>query len=183
MTKKDSSIKGIFSPVEKMIEWACGDCTNGHGLTSLDLSTNGKGKQAPKTSVVEFMGDIDDIPQLSFPVPGNKHLVHYMAHYAYVHFVDTPGLIFVTILDPPGISSQFVFSAVFACYPVFLISMCMMFVAGFVVWVLVSATYSVNVCFYIIIIIIIIIIITIVIMIIIIMMMTLIMTLTIKIIQ
>ena len=138
--KRGNMIDGIFSPVPNMIKWACGHCEQ--STTSLNLANNGKGKRASKTSVVSFLEDIDDLPQISFPVAGNNHIVTYRKDFAYIHFVDSPGLILVTILDPPGVSSQFLFSAVFACYPMFLISVCMMIVAGFVVWALVSLFVS-----------------------------------------
>jgi hypothetical protein len=122
-----------------MTEWACGECTNGHGKTTIVTTENGQGGQAFKAGISDVLNDIDDIPEISFPVYGNKYMTKYMGSFRYFHLVDSPGIAFITMSDSlPSI----VLYAVLDCLPLFLIASCLAFVAGCVIWTLVS----INVC-------------------------------------
>lgn len=121
-----------------MIKWACGNCENGHGETDIDMKSNGKGGDAYKQGAIDLVSDIDDVPHISFPVYGNGYMVKYMGMYEYIHLMDSPGVVFITIDDPSETTGKRIISSVFACMPLLLVAVLMAVLAGFIVWVLVS---------------------------------------------
>ncbi|XP_031565189.1 uncharacterized protein LOC116300451 [Actinia tenebrosa] len=131
----DGSFDGVFYNItEQMIKWACGNCKNGHGETDLNMKSNGKGGDAYKPGAIDLVDDIDDIPHISFPVYGNKYMDKYMGMYEYIHFMDSPGVVFITIDNPAGTAGQRIITAVFGCLPLLLIAVLMAVLAGFIVW-------------------------------------------------
>lgn len=123
-----------------MIRVACGICPGhgGTGQTTIDISTNGKKERSAKGSVLEVLRDIDDIPQISFPIYGNKYITRYMGSYAYINLVESPGVAFIATSRPPGSAAMSMMQAVLDCVPMIVLSVCMAFISGFIIWVLVS---------------------------------------------
>ena len=119
-----------------MLTWACGVCINGHGDTVLNMTSNGRGLTSLKDSVVGVIEDIDDVPQVSFPIYGNKDIKKYKGSHQYVHVVDSPGIAFITVREPHGPFA--VSNVVISCLPLIGLAMCMTYIAGFVMWLLVS---------------------------------------------
>ena len=125
-----------------MVHAACGMCP-GHGdFTVIKIDTNGKGKSSAKKSVLEVLNDIDDVPQFSFPIYGNKYITRYMGSYAYINIVESPGVAFLAARPPPGSAAMNMISAVLDCIPMIVLSACMAYISGFVIWVLVSSSYT-----------------------------------------
>ncbi|XP_031571660.1 uncharacterized protein LOC116305827 isoform X3 [Actinia tenebrosa] len=140
-TRKLSSgaIGGLFPEIVfKMTEWACGVCTNGHGKTMINTLANGKGRASFKSSNIDLLNDIDDVPEISFPVHGTKYMSKYGGSYKYVHLIDSPGIAFITVAEPPDSSSLAVMQSIFDCFPLLLIALSMAFMAGVVIWILES---------------------------------------------
>lgn len=126
-----------------MLRWACGECTNGYKKTNVHLETNGKnGGKALKKSVDQVVLDIDDVPQISFPIYGNKYITKYMATYAYIYLVESPGVAFVAGKPPPGTSAKAMISSVFACYPLIIFTTLMATISGIIMWTMVSEAGS-----------------------------------------
>ena len=123
-----------------MIYTACGICPGhgGSGHTKIDIISNGKEKWSAKKSVLEVLNDIDDVPQISFPIYGNKYITRYMADYAYINLVESPGVAFIAGSKPPGSAAMNMMYAVLDCVPMIVLSACMAYISGFVIWFLVS---------------------------------------------
>jgi hypothetical protein len=137
--RSSGSIRGLFPDIVfKMTEWACGECTNGHGKTSINTMENGHGKPSFKSGLLEVLSDINDIPEISFPIHGNKYMTTFMGSYRYVHLIDSPGIAFITVAEPPDSTSLVVMQSIFDCLPLLLVAGCLAFMAGFIIWVLVS---------------------------------------------
>lgn len=139
MNKGDNRMEGIFSKiVTDMIFTACGLCP-GHGSsTIIEITTNGKGDSSGKKSISEVLDDIDDIPQISFPIYGNKYITRYLGAYAYINLVDSPGVAFIAAKSLPGSAAKNMINAVVECIPMIILSACMAYISGFIIWVLVS---------------------------------------------
>ena len=141
VNEEDNKLKGIFSEiVTDMIHTACGICP-GHGdtgHTKIDTVSNGKRKTSAKRNVLEVLKDIDDVPQISFPIYGNKYITRYMAHYTYINLVESPGVAFIATSSPPGSAAMNMINAVSKCVPMIVLSACMAYISGFVIWTLVS---------------------------------------------
>lgn len=141
INEKDQKLEGIFSRiVTDMIHTACGICPGhgGDGHTIIDIISNGKEKWSAKKSVLEVLNDIDEIPQISFPIYGNKYITRYLADYAYINLVESPGVAFIATKKPPGSAAMNMINAVMDCVPMIVLSACMAYISGFVIWVLVS---------------------------------------------
>ena len=127
-----------------MIEWACGDCKNGHGKTVIHLESNGKGGIAGKEGATHVINDLDEVPQISFPIYGNEFMDKYMGMYEYIHLMDSPGVAFITIDDSDGKTEEHIMGSVVGCLPLFVMAMLMALLAGFGVWMFVSNKISQN---------------------------------------
>jgi len=123
-----------------MAQWACGTCINGHGKTTIDIKNNGKGGQALKPGYESMQYDIDDVPEISFPVPGNMYMTKYMGLYSYFYLVESPGIAFITVSDPPISMSYLVMQSIVDCFPMLFIAVCLAYISGIVMWLIVSTS-------------------------------------------
>ena len=138
VNKEDNTLEGVLSGiVTDMVHTACGICP-AHGDTFIDITTNGKQKPSAKKSVSEVLRDIHDVPQISFPIYGNRYVERYLGEYAYINLVESPGMAFIAAKRPPGKAAGNMISALFDCMPLLVLSACMAFISGFMIWVLVS---------------------------------------------
>ena len=138
MNQEDNTVDGIFSHiVTDMIYTACGECP-AYGSTEIDINSNGNKQPSAKESLVDVLGDIDDVPQISFPIYGNKYVTRFGGVHAYVNLVQSPGLAFVAAKRIPGAAATNMINAVFSCFPLVILSACMSFISGFIIWLLVS---------------------------------------------
>ena len=125
-----------------MVHIACGICP-AHGDTIIEISTNGKNGLSTKEDVLEVLKDIDDVPEISFPIYGNKYITKYLGDYAYINIVESPGVAFLAASRPPGGKAMNMIIAVLQTVPLIVLSACMAFMSGFIVWFLVSPEKSV----------------------------------------
>ncbi|XP_078343113.1 uncharacterized protein LOC144628876 isoform X2 [Oculina patagonica] len=133
---EDNTLEGVLSNiVTDMVHYACGICP-AHGDTFIDVATNGKEKPSAKKSVLEVLRDMDDVPQISFPIYGNQYIERYMGEYAYINLVESPGVAFIAAKRPPGKAADNMMSALFDCLPLLMLSLCMAFISGFIIWIL-----------------------------------------------
>ncbi|CAH3162903.1 unnamed protein product [Pocillopora meandrina] len=136
---KGNTLDGIFSHiVTDMIYTACGECP-AYGFTEINLTSNGNGQRSGKESLVDVLGDIDEVPQISFPIYGNRYVTRFGGVHPYVNLVESPGLAFVAAKRTPGAAARNIVSAVFSCFPLVLLSACMAFLSGFIIWLLIGA--------------------------------------------
>ena len=135
MNKGENRMEGIFSKiVADMIFAACGLCPGHSSSTIIEIATNGKGNSSGQKSISEVLDDIDDVPQISFPIYGNKYITRYLGAYAYINLVDSPGV----AKSLPGSAAKNMINAVVECIPMIILSACMAYISGFIIWVLVS---------------------------------------------
>ena len=127
-----------------MVHTACGICP-AHGDTIIEISNNGKNALSAKEDVLEVLKDIDDVPEISFPIYGNKYITKYLGDYAYINIVESPEVAFLAASRPPGGAAMNMIRAVLQTVPLIVLSACMAFMAGFIVWFLVSPQKSVAI--------------------------------------
>ena len=106
MNEKDAKIEGILSVIiPEMVHAACGICP-AYGETRIEVTKNGKGNRSAKKDVLEVLNDIDDVPQISFPIYGNKYITTYLGYYSYINIVESPGVAFIAARKPPGQATE-----------------------------------------------------------------------------
>lgn len=136
VNQEDNTMDGIFSHiVTDMIYTACGECL-AYGSTEIDITSNGNKQPSAKESLVDVLGDIHDVAQISFPIYGNKYVTRFGGVHAYVNLVESPGLAFVAAKRIPGAAATNMINAVFSCFPLVILSACMSFISGFIIWLL-----------------------------------------------
>ncbi|XP_022801143.1 contactin-3-like [Stylophora pistillata] len=136
VNQEDNTLEGIFGHiVTDMIYTACGECP-AYGSTEIDITSNGNKQPSGKESLVDVLGDIKDVPQISFPIYGNKYVTRFGGIHAYVNLVESPGLAFVAAKRIPGAAATNMIHAVFSCFPLVILSACMSFISGFIIWLL-----------------------------------------------
>lgn len=145
MNEKEKKLEGIFSSiVTDMVYAACGICPP-HGNTIIEITENGKGLRSAKKNVLEVLADVDEVPQISFPIYGNKYITKYLAEYAYINLVESPGVAFIATTRPPGTAALNMINAVLGILPFVVLSACTAFISGFIIWILVSTSWRASV--------------------------------------
>ena len=140
--------RGIIGTlVEEMLLKSCGICTNGYGGTVINFTDNGKGNAAYKRTINTVREDVDHRTQVSFPIIGAMDDAKFQGEYVFVPLVESPGIAFITIRQDT--SSTSVISTILQHLPLYLFCLIMAFVAGIIVWALVSISplghYSISV--------------------------------------
>ncbi|XP_001638933.2 uncharacterized protein LOC5519017 [Nematostella vectensis] len=136
LSKSDNGKYGgvFFNVSSRMLAWACGNCANGHGVTVIDQQTNGRGEAAKKDYPPQVQLDIDEVPQISFPILGYPLDTDYLGIYKFIYLMESPGIAFITIADPPGSAATRMVLSVFDCMPLFVMAVLMNLLAGIIMW-------------------------------------------------
>ena len=119
-----------------MLLESCGVC-KAHGHTFLNFKTNGKGGAAHKTTLNEVVSDVNNKTAISFPVTGAMDDDKFQRYYVFVPMVESPGIAFITIGQKDG-SRNIVVSTLLKYLPLYLVCLMMAYVAGIIIWALVS---------------------------------------------
>lgn len=129
--------KSIFKQLlEDIFSKCCGNCSNGHGPSSIDFV----GNNAMKNSLVEVKENILAPNTISFPIPGKKDETEYQTSFKFLSIVSSPGIAFIVVNSEPGTSARAVFKSVLGGWPVLLLTMIMALLSGMIMWALVSTT-------------------------------------------
>ena len=137
MSRKEGSYEGPFPFI---LDWVtrtcCMPCINGHGPTAVDYEHDRGGMTAEKDNVSvvhknEYEAD------MSFPIEGYKGQSRY-GTYRYVPLMESAGVAFVASLPTAEEKTNFVIMVCTACFPMLVMTILMMLLAGTVLWALVS---------------------------------------------
>ncbi|XP_078350977.1 phosphatidylinositol phosphatase PTPRQ-like isoform X2 [Oculina patagonica] len=132
---QESSYEGIFPFIlNKATSTCCTPCLNGHGPTSIDYEHDREGMAAEKDNVSlvhknEFKAD------MTFPVEGYKGQTRYGV-YRYVPLMESAGVALVAPLPSAEEKANFVIHVGMACFPMLLLTVLMVLLAGAVLWAL-----------------------------------------------
>jgi len=130
---------GGFIPriLEDAVEYCCSDCLlpNGRSASVINFELDGRGNPALKSGVEELISSIESLTDFSVPVNGYQGQTHYSI-YRYVKLAESPGVAFITVMDP--IEKASAIANVFAqSWPLLVLTFFMMLVAGIVMWMMV----------------------------------------------
>lgn len=116
-----------------MMKAVCGFCPS-HGDTVIEIMSNGKGRHSAKKNILGVLADIDKVPQISFPIYGNKYITTYLGDYAYINIVESPGVAFIAATKPADHSAKEIFSAVLGNTSLLMLLVCFVYTSGLMVW-------------------------------------------------
>ena len=119
------------------MQYCCSDCkqANGKSASIIDWQNDGKGNPAIKSGVTELLSSIDSDTDFSMPLHGYEGQTHYSL-YRYVKLAESPGVAFITVMDPNE-KVQAIANVFFSAWYLLLFNAVMMLVAGIVMWILV----------------------------------------------
>lgn len=141
-----ASPSGIFFIVTRQVlDEMCGICRNGHGHTEFCYEEGcakkrrrrSTGNSYQKNSLQAVSTNIGDDVELSFPIQGNKYITTYAGVFPYISVVDAPGSAYFTVKSVPS-TAEVVVNAAIACLPMVLLMTLLAWIAGIVIWILVS---------------------------------------------
>ncbi|XP_048586196.1 uncharacterized protein LOC5512975 [Nematostella vectensis] len=116
------------------IALCCSDCVNGFGTSRVDFLRDSAGNLAKKRNVVALTSSIN-YTDIAFPVPGYKGQTTYPP-YIYVAIAKSPGVAYITVKELPGERGNVVQRMVFSCWPIFMLFLVTVIIAGVLIWVL-----------------------------------------------
>lgn len=131
---------GIFPPILHLVVGSCcGECTQ-HGYTEIDFRASGPNTSASaiKSTEKRVREAIGDMTELSFPVYGRMGQTDYSNEYGFAPLVQSAGVAFIVAADEPGAAAKMVVKAVFDLWPLIVIVFISAFLAGIIMWLMVS---------------------------------------------
>ena len=137
MSREGSSYVGPFPYI---LNWAtrrcCKPCLNGHGHTSVDYEHDRWNMTAEKNNV-SLVYKIEHEADMSFPIEGFKGQSRYGV-YRYIPLIESAGVALVAPLPSAEEKANTVIRVGTACFPMLLLTLLMVLLAGAVLWALVS---------------------------------------------
>ena len=131
---------------KQILDEMCGTCLNGHGQTEFcheegcdkkRRRRRSTGNSYQKNSLQAVATNIDENVEVSFPVQGNRFMTTYGGVFPFISVVDAPGSAYFTVKNVPS-TAEVVVTAALACLPMVLLMIMFSWIAGIVIWVLVS---------------------------------------------
>ncbi len=130
---------------KQVLDEMCGTCVNGHGQTELCHEEGcdkirrrrSTSNSYQKNSLQDVATNIDENVEVSFPVQGSRFITTYGGVFPYISVVDAPGSAYFTVKIVPS-TAEVVVNAAIACLPMVLLMTMFAWLAGIVIWVLVS---------------------------------------------
>ena len=135
------SSPGVIIPrlLEEVINECCGEC-HAHGKSELDFSRSGNNGTSEQNRSEYLLENIDNQTDFSFPVNGYRLQNSYRGGLGYSPFVESAGVAFLTFQDSSD-AKHAMFVTLEACWPVVVLSLVMAYIAGLIMWLLVSCGY------------------------------------------
>lgn len=119
-----------------MVKECCGHCLDPN-QTVLDFGTNGKNEPSAKNSSRKLLEEMDELTDFTFPVFGHNDQDSYKGGFGYTPVIESAGVAFIVYPDV-STSQTTMFQAMINCLPVFILPMVTAYIAGVLIWCLVS---------------------------------------------
>ncbi|XP_048586559.1 uncharacterized protein LOC5521005 [Nematostella vectensis] len=134
----NSTVSGLLPQIiQNMTAWVCESCSNGHGPTRLDFRNKDEyGGPALKASMAQVAEDITVGTKISFPLNGNKYMTKYPGGLPFFPLVMSPGVAFLAREETIESSAKSMFFSVLKCFPMIGFSLMLVYIAGFIIWLL-----------------------------------------------
>ena len=125
-----------------MVKECCGGCLDPN-QTVLDFGTNGRNESSKKNSSRKLLEEMDELTDFTFPVYGHKDQDSYKGGFGYTPVIESAGVAF--IVHPEVSATQTtMFQTMLNCLPVLILPIVTAYIAGVIIWCLVSR--CLNVC-------------------------------------
>lgn len=122
-----------------MVKECCGDCYE-FSETIVDFTNNGKEKPSAKNTSRDLLENLDTVTDFVFPVHGNKYQDSYKGGYGFVPIMESAGVAFIVYPEVSTTQST-MFESIMRCLPVLLLPIVTAYIAGVIIWILVSRLF------------------------------------------
>ena len=122
--------------LQSMVQECCGHCDE-HNETILDFKTNGRNQPSSHNSSRQLVEGVDVNTDFTFPIFGHKDQDSYKGGFGYTPVIESAGVAF--IVHPEVSTTQVtLFRSIIRCLPVLILPIVTAYIAGVIVWFLVS---------------------------------------------
>ena len=123
-----------------MVEECCGFChEHARTVTHFEGQTL-DGWSYLKPGISEFRGHIGDTIELHFPMSGQIHQVKYYKRYEFIPLVESPGVVFLVLVDDTHIASLMLLNTITSTMPIVLFMIAFIAFIGIITWCVESFT-------------------------------------------
>lgn len=128
--------------LQSMVKECCGDCRDPN-QTVLDFGTNGRNEPSNKNSSRKLLEGMDELTDFTFPVYGHIDQDSYKGGFGYTPVIESAGVAF--IVHPEVSKTQnTLFQSILNCLPVLILPIVTAYIAGVIIWCLVSRSLFVH---------------------------------------
>jgi hypothetical protein len=113
-----------------------------HGTTDIDYFHDGEGRPSEKSSDIDVKRKLTLNTDYSFPIYGFFGQTVYSKYYGYASIVDVVGTVFFTLKPDSSVQTQALLTSVLSILPFLAIAVVFAYLAGVIIWALVSKKIS-----------------------------------------
>ena len=119
----------------------CQNCLE-HGTSEVDYFHDGLGNAAERDSDIGVKRSLSLKTDFSFPIYGYNGQTTYMKYYGYATIVEVVGTVFFTLKPDYSVTqAKVLMAAVTSIFPFLAIALMFAYIAGVIMWALVSSRY------------------------------------------
>jgi len=122
--------------LQSMVKECCGHCRDPN-QTVLDFGTNGRNESSTKNSSRKLLEEMDELTDFAFPVYGHKDQDSYKGGFGYTPVIESAGVAFI-VYPEVSTTQTTMFHMLLNCLPVFILPIVTAYIAGVIIWCLVS---------------------------------------------
>ena len=119
-----------------MVRECCGKCQS-YEEVKLDFKRNGRSNTSERHSYMDLLQNLDETTDFTFPVSGYKEQDSYKGGYGFAPIIESAGVAFIVYPDTTQ-NQNTMYQSVLLCLPVMSLPIVLAYIAGVLIWCLVS---------------------------------------------
>lgn len=129
---------GLIPPILKKLTFRCCETCQSHGTSYVDLNSNGFNQSAKLSNLRSLQKSIVNPTDFFFPVYGFKEQTHFAKQFGYQGIVESPGMAYIINTNSHDDMPNAILTNIAACWPAIALALVITYLAGLVVWLVVS---------------------------------------------
>lgn len=132
--------EGLIPPILRKLTVTCCETCQSHGTSYVDLNSNGFNQSAKLPNLRTLKTSIANPTDFFFPVYGFKEQTHFAKMFGYQGIVESPGMAYIVNTNSHDDMPNAILTNIAACWPAITLALVITYLAGLVVWLVVSQT-------------------------------------------
>ena len=129
---------GLIPPILSKLAVACCETCQSHGTSYVELNSNGFNHSAELPNLRALKESIANPTDFFFPVYGFKEQTHFAKQFGYQGIVESPGMAYIVNTNSNDDMPNTIMTNITACWPAIALALVITYLAGIVVWAVVS---------------------------------------------